>query len=99
MQNRVGDNSKVQDILLTLKGYLPDDELCLIALTMSDLFDTKPDLFVAGMASGRNRVAVFSLLRYDPNLTFSQEFWHKMKYSKKYTEQVLKQRNNSASQV
>ena len=81
---------KVQDILLTLKGYLPDDGLCLIALTMSDLFETKPDLFVAGMASGRNRVAVFSLLRYDPNLTFSQEFWHKMKYSKNYTEQVLK---------
>ena len=57
-------------------------------LRLSSRFDAK---------SGRRQL--FSLLRYDPNLTFSQEFWHKMKYSKKYTEQVLKQRNNSASQV
>ena len=81
---------KVQDILFTLKGYLPEDGLYLIALTMADLYEAKPDLFVAGMASGRNRVAVFSLLRYDPNLTFSQEFWHEMRQTKKYTEQVLK---------
>ena len=79
---------KVQDILLTLRSYLPDDGLCLIALTMSDLYETKPDLFVAGMAAGRHRVAVFSLLRYDPNLTFSQEFWHELKYTKEYKDQV-----------
>ena len=79
---------KVHDILSTLRSYLPDDGLCLIALTMVDLFEAKSDLFVAGMAAGRNRVAVFSLLRYDPNLTFSQEFWYKFKYTKKYTDQV-----------
>ena len=28
------------------------------------------------MASGNQRIAVFSILRYDPNLTFSTEFWH-----------------------
>ena len=80
---------KVHDILSKLRSYLPGDGLCLIALTMSDLFDAKPDLFVAGMAAGRNRVAVFSLLRYDPNLTFSQEFWYKIKHTKGYTDQVL----------
>ena len=38
---------------------------------MNDLYDTKPDLFVAGMAAGVHRVAVFSLLRYSPSIRFS----------------------------
>ncbi|KAL8580285.1 hypothetical protein ACOMHN_061526 [Nucella lapillus] len=33
-------------------------------------------LIVAGMAAGLQRVAVFSLCRYDPSLTFSPERWY-----------------------
>ena len=49
---------KADGILEKLRQNIPDDALCLVALTMADLFDTKPDLFVAGLADGRNRVAV-----------------------------------------
>ena len=48
-----------------------------VAVTMHDLFDSQPDLFVAGMANGNSRVAVFSFARYQPGLRFSSEFWHK----------------------
>ena len=41
-----------------LRTKLPDDAICLMALTVEELFDTEPDLFVAGMASGGHRVAV-----------------------------------------
>ncbi|ESO92355.1 hypothetical protein LOTGIDRAFT_79079, partial [Lottia gigantea] len=40
-----------------------------------DLYADEPDLFVAGMAAGNHKVAVFSLNRYDPCLEFSKEFW------------------------
>lgn len=56
--------------------FLPDDAVCLVALTMADLFDAPPDLFVAGLAAGNQRVGVFSLRRYDPALSFSPEFWY-----------------------
>lgn len=45
-------------VLERLRHNVPDDALCLIALTMADLYSAKPDLFVAGYADGRNRVAV-----------------------------------------
>lgn len=55
---------------------MPDDALCLIGLTPYDLYGDESDLFVAGMASGNRCVAIFSLLRYDPALAFSKEFWY-----------------------
>ena len=64
-------------ILLKMKQSIPNDAICLIALTMSDLFDTKTDLFVAGLAAGNHRVGVFSFSRYDPTISFSTEFWYK----------------------
>ena len=47
-----------------------------MALTMSDLYDTNSDLFVAGMAAGNHRVGVFSLKRYDPTVTFASDNWY-----------------------
>ena len=62
--------------LMNLAYNLPDDALCMIALTMADLYVDEADLFVSGMARPYRRVAIFSLFRYDPNLTFSTEFWY-----------------------
>lgn len=66
----------VDAALAKLRGMMPDDAICVIVLTMCDLYADRTDLFVAGMAQGRHRVAIFSLHRYDPNMTFSAEFWH-----------------------
>ena len=66
----------VDEALVKLRGLMPDDGICLIVLTMSDLYADRTDLFVAGMAQGRHRVAMFSFHRYDPNMTFSAEFWY-----------------------
>ena len=63
-------------LLKELRKLIPPDGLCLIGLTMFDLFETSPDLFVAGLAWGRFRSAVFSFARYDPALEFSPEFWY-----------------------
>lgn len=65
-------------VLNRIKQIMPADAICLMALTMSDIYDTPPDLFVAGLAAGNHRVGVFSLRRYDPTLTFSQEHWHQI---------------------
>ena len=65
----------VDSILSKMRHMVPPDALCLIGLTPFDLYGDETDLFVAGMAAGRERVAVFSLLRYNPTLTFSSEFW------------------------
>lgn len=67
---------KVDSVLKELKELIPDDALCLIGFTMADLYDTQPDLFVAGMAGGRTRVGVFSFCRYSPHISFSQEHWY-----------------------
>ena len=69
---------KVESILRKLRLNIPDDAICVMALTMADLFDTPPDLFVAGMAAGNQRVGVFSFCRYDPTLQFSSEFWYEI---------------------
>ena len=68
-------------VLARLRRTLPDDALCLVGLTMLDLYADDPDLFVAGLAAGNARVAVFSFFRYDPGLSFSPEFWHQVKIS------------------
>uniref|UniRef100_A0A0G4HN23 Uncharacterized protein n=1 Tax=Chromera velia CCMP2878 TaxID=1169474 RepID=A0A0G4HN23_9ALVE len=69
---------EVDSVLRALRGpgVMPPDALCLLVLTPYDLFETQPDLFVAGMADGNARVGVFSFYRYDPHLSFSTEFWH-----------------------
>ena len=67
----------VHPCLQKLRLNVPDDALCVVALTTYDLYEDNTDLFVAGMASGNQRVAIFSLFRYDPSLTFSKEFWYK----------------------
>jgi archaemetzincin len=71
---------QVNGVLTKLKQVIPDDALCLVALTMTDLYDETPDLFVAGMAAGQDRVAVFSFCRYDPAVSFSSEFWYDLAY-------------------
>ena len=68
----------VSSLLLKLKQCIPNNALCLVALTMADLYETSTDLFVAGMAAGNHRVGVFSFCRYNPTLTFSTEFWHQL---------------------
>ena len=70
-------------LLSRLQRALPDDALCLIGLTMFDLYEEDADLFVAGLASGSRRVAVFSFFRYDPALSFSPEFWYDLKRSRR----------------
>lgn len=67
---------QVGSVLRKLKQCIPSDGFCLMALTLSDLYDTKRDLFVAGMAAGNHRVGVFSLKRYDPSLTFATDNWY-----------------------
>lgn len=72
---------RVNSILTALKQYVPRDAFFVMALTMHDLYDEPPDLFVAGMAAGNHRVGVFSFYRYDPTLSFSQEFWYEVNQS------------------
>lgn len=69
-------------VLNKIKQIMPADAICLMALTMSDIYDTPPDLFVAGLAAGNHRVGVFSLRRYDPTLSFPQEHWHQITKNK-----------------
>ena len=73
-----GFQLKVDSVLKILKELIPDDALCLIGFTMADLYDTEPDLFVAGMAGGRSRVGVFSFCRYNPRISFSSEHWYQV---------------------
>lgn len=70
---------RVDEVLLKLKRKIPDDALCMIGLTMSDLYGDETDLFVAGMAAGKHRVAIFSFSRYDPTLTFDIGDWYGIK--------------------
>ncbi|KAK7481609.1 hypothetical protein BaRGS_00027125 [Batillaria attramentaria] len=69
---------RVDSVLSKLRMQIPANALCLIALTTLDLYGDASDLFVAGMAAGNQRVAVFSLRRYDPSLTFCKEYWYKL---------------------
>ena len=83
VQARIAENGRFQinitAALQEVRYHLElnsSNSLCVIALTRYELYESRSDLFVAGMASGNQRIAVFSILRYDPNLTFSSEFWH-----------------------
>jgi predicted Zn-dependent protease len=67
---------QVQSCLDALQLWIPDSALMAVAITYEDLFDTSSDLFVAGMANGNAKVAVFSFHRYQPRLEFSGEFWY-----------------------
>ena len=90
---------QVGSLLMKLKQCIPNDALCLMALTMSELYDDHSDLFVAGMAAGNHRVGVFSLYRYNPTLTFSIESWYQIQpladHKMSFTEQkrVILQRS------
>lgn len=54
------------DVLDFLKGRLPADAFCLLAITMEDLYPEPSWNFVFGQASLRERVGVYSFARYDP---------------------------------
>lgn len=69
---------QVGSVLNKLRQNIPKDSICVIALTMSELYDESTDLFVAGMAAGNQRVGVFSFSRYNPTLDFSSEFWYQV---------------------
>lgn len=73
----------VDGSLMQLRKLIPNDAICLIGLTMLDLYSDDSDLFVAGMAAGNHRVAIFSLYRYDPSLSFCTEHWFKVKEDKR----------------
>ncbi len=73
---------RVRSILSALRQFIPKDALFVIALTMEDLYEDNPDLFVAGMAAGNHRVGVFSFSRYDPTCKFSPEHWYDIKRAK-----------------
>jgi archaemetzincin len=74
------------------------------------LYDTAPDLFVAGMAAGGSKVAVFSFARYQPEYLFCREKWwnwlsrhndtddtKQAKKSKKSTKKESKKSSSSSS--
>ena len=62
-------------VLSLLREKMVPQTLCLVAVTMFDLYQDDSDLFIAGLAQGNRRVAVFSFCRYDPAFSFSSEFW------------------------
>jgi len=54
------------DVLGWLKGKLPADGFCLLAITMEDLYPEPSWNFVFGQASLNDRVGLYSFARYDP---------------------------------
>jgi archaemetzincin len=54
------------DVLHWLKGKLPQDAFCLLAITMEDLYPAASWNFVFGQASLTEGVGVYSFARYDP---------------------------------
>lgn len=75
----------IASLLYMLRQNIPEDALCLIGLTMSDLYREESDLFVAGWAAGGNHVAVFSFFRYDPSIKFSTADWYNIRRNKQMT--------------
>ena len=76
----------VDSNLMQLRNLIPADAICMIGLTLLDLYGDESDLFVAGMAAGNERVAIFSLYRYDPCLSFSTEHWFQIVEDQKIPE-------------
>lgn len=54
------------DVLNFLKGGVPADAFCVLAITMEDLYPEPSWNFVFGQASLHERVGVYSFARYDP---------------------------------
>ena len=54
------------DVLSILRGNLPADAFCVLAITMEDLYPEPSWNFVFGQASLGERVGVYSFARYDP---------------------------------
>ena len=54
------------DILAWLRKRLPRDAYCILGITMADLYPADDWNFVFGQASLRQRVGVYSFVRYDP---------------------------------
>eukprot|EP00586_Coscinodiscus_wailesii_P022029 CAMPEP_0172498510 /NCGR_PEP_ID=MMETSP1066-20121228/113478_1 /TAXON_ID=671091 /ORGANISM="Coscinodiscus wailesii, Strain CCMP2513" /LENGTH=459 /DNA_ID=CAMNT_0013271803 /DNA_START=50 /DNA_END=1427 /DNA_ORIENTATION=- len=57
-------------------------DFCVMGITMEDLYDKPKDLFCAGMAFGRDKVAVFSFARYHPFLKMHPLHWHHYGYTR-----------------
>lgn len=55
------------DVLAWLERRIKEDAYCLLAVTMEDLYPADDWNFVFGQASLRNRVGVYSLVRYHPS--------------------------------
>ena len=49
--------------LLCLQSLMPEDGICMMVLTMSDLYAEVTDLFVAGIAQMKYRMGIFTLHR------------------------------------
>ncbi len=66
------------DVLKWLRTQVPDDAYCLLAVTMTDLYNDPSWNFVFGQASLRDRVGVYSFARYLPrtsDIGISEEDW------------------------
>jgi archaemetzincin len=74
---------KAQSIFSLLKLIKPHDAHCLIGFSETDLYVDDSDLFVAGLCDGSLRVGMFSCFRYNPTLSYSEEFWFKVQLKKK----------------
>lgn len=55
-----------RDVLTFLQKKLPADAFCILAITMEDLYPEPSWNFVFGQASLKERVGVYSFVRYDP---------------------------------
>jgi archaemetzincin len=66
--NRITTRRQIltRDVLRWLQGRLPEDAFCLLGITMEDLYPDPSWNFVFGEASFRERVGVYSFVRYGP---------------------------------
>jgi archaemetzincin len=69
--------SKMREQIPEHKEHAP---FCLMGVTMMDLFSHDTDLFVAGMAAGESKVAVFSFHRYHPCIKMDSMYWQDYGY-------------------
>ena len=54
---------RVDTGLLCFQSLMPGDGICMMVLTMSDLYAEATDLFVAGIAQMKYRMGIFTLHR------------------------------------
>ena len=60
--------------LLCLQSLMPDDGICMMVLTMNDLYAEVTDLFVAGIAQMKYRMGIFTLHRLGHSVLRSPRF-------------------------